>query len=78
MVCDTYPQGQERLSELMLYRNSTSEKVSLGHFHSEPQYTKDIRCDLHPRWTRDGKAITFDSVHGYSRKIYIVDVSHIL
>ena len=78
VVCDTYPQGEERLSELMLYHIETGEKVSLGKFHSEPQYTKDIRCDLHPRWAQDGQTITFDSVHGETRQIYLADVSGVV
>jgi len=77
VVCDTYPIGEERLSEVMLYEMETGEKTVIGHYHSEPQYTKDIRCDLHPRWSRDGKTITFDSVHGGTRQIWIADVSDI-
>ena len=78
VVCDTYPQGEERLSELMLYHIETGRKVSLGKFHSEEQYTGDIRCDLHPRWARDGQTISFDSVHGETRQIYVADVSGVV
>ena len=31
------------------------------------------RCDLHPRWRRDGRALAFNSVHEGSRQIYLVD-----
>ena len=74
VVCDTYPRGEERMSEIMLYEMETGEKTVLGNFHSEPQYTKDIRCDLHPRWSPDGKTITFDTVHGDTRQIWLADV----
>ncbi|OGV69869.1 MAG: hypothetical protein A3K19_19175 [Lentisphaerae bacterium RIFOXYB12_FULL_65_16] len=38
----------------------------------------DIRCDLHPRWNRDGSAISFDSVHEGHRHIYCMDVSSLV
>ena len=75
VVCDTYPKNEARLAELMLYHIDSGEKISLGKVHHPEQYTGDIRCDLHPRWLRDGKAVTFDSVHGDTRQIYLVDVS---
>ena len=77
IVCDTYPQGEERMSEIVLYEIETGAKTEVGQFHSGPQYTKDIRCDLHPRWSPDGKTITFDSVHGGTRQIWLADVSAI-
>lgn len=77
VVCDTSPKGPERLSELMLYNMSSNTKISLGKFHSEKQFTGDIRCDLHPRWSPDGNTISFDSVYEGSRQIYLVDVSDI-
>ena len=78
MVCDAYPKGPERLAELMLYHMERREKVLLGRFYSDAKYTGDIRCDLHPRWSPDGKTISFDSVHGGSRQIYLADVSGIV
>lgn len=77
IVCDTYPLGDERLSEVFIYHIETGRRVDLGRFHSEPHYTRDIRCDLHPRWSRDGKTITFDTVHGNTRQIYIANVADV-
>ena len=75
LVTDSYPQKPKRLSELMLYNIENRGKVSLGKFHSDDKFTGDIRCDLHPRWSHDGKTISFDSVHEGHRQIYLVDVS---
>lgn len=75
MLCDTYPRGPERLTQLMVYNIAENRKIVLGEFHHEEQFTGDIRCDLHPRWAPDGKTITFDSVHEGTRQIYLVDLS---
>lgn len=32
------------------------------------------RCDLHPRWRKDGRQLAFNSVHEGSRQIYVIDV----
>jgi hypothetical protein len=54
---------------LLLYNIKTREKAVLGSF---PMYTKefmggDLRCDLHPRWSRDGKAVCFDALETAAR-----------
>lgn len=78
IVCDTYPQGSAREQELMLYNPESKEKVVLGRFVSEPVFTGDVRCDLHPRWSADGREVSIDSVAGGDRQIVLVDVSDIV
>ena len=75
LVCDTYPMGPERLSDLMLYDVRRRAKVTLGKLHSPEPFRGDIRCDLHPRWSRDAKTVSFDSIHEGSRQIYLADIS---
>jgi hypothetical protein len=36
-----------------------------------------LHCDLHPRWRRDGQAVTFDSLHDGTRQVYVIDTSHL-
>lgn len=37
-----------------------------------------LHCDLHPRWSSNGKYVVFDSIHEGTRQIYKVDISHII
>ena len=78
IVCDTYPEGEARECRLLLHDRQTQQTHLLGAFHHPEHITGDCRCDLHPRWSRSGKTITFDSVHEGTRQIYAADVSGIL
>jgi len=47
----------------------------MGKFFSIPKLTGEkIRCDLHPRWSRDGKAVCIDSAHKGSRQMYVIEL----
>ncbi len=76
---DCYPQGDRRNQTLYLYHVPTDRRIELGNFDSPPEYTGELRCDLHPRSSRDGKLLTIDSTHGGNgRQIYLVDVSEVI
>jgi hypothetical protein len=76
IALDTYPDDGK--SELMLYHLERNEKITLGRLDSPKPFRFDIRCDLHPRWSADGRCVTFDSIHEGSRQIYAADVSGIV
>ena len=79
ILCDTYPQGRDRLQELYLFHIPSGRKVTIGRFYEPPEYSGEWRCDLHPKCTPDGKKVIFDSTHGGNgRQIYIVDISKIV
>ncbi len=72
---DTYP-DRHGLRTLMLWRWPDGPRIDLARLHSpKERWWGEIRCDLHPRWSRDGRTICIDSVHDGTRQIYLMDVS---
>ena len=55
-------------------RHLLALETDIGDFFVPEAYRVTYcRCDLHPRWRRDGRALAFNSVHEGSRQIYLVD-----
>ncbi|GHA35737.1 hypothetical protein GCM10007989_34700 [Devosia pacifica] len=77
MLTDTYPDAEHKRT-LILFELSTGRRVNIGKFYSPPELKNEIRCDLHPRWSRDGKQVSIDSAHEGSRQLYVVDVSGVV
>lgn len=76
VVFDTYP-SRSRVQEVKLCRDTDVEGKDLkviAKVFSPFKYDNDTRCDLHPRWSRDGKKVCFDSVFEGHRGLYIVEV----
>jgi hypothetical protein len=76
LVIDGGPDADRR-QILRLYDVAGKCQVVLGHFYSAPQFRGDVRCDLHPRWSRTGTQVSFDSVHEGTRQVYVVDVASV-
>lgn len=74
---DTYP-DKGRLQTLMLVRVADTQRFDLGKFYLPDHLKGPFRCDLHPRWNRDGTQVCFDSGHEATRQIYVMDVGHIV
>ena len=75
---DTYGSA-EKGQELFLYHVPTDRKIMLGKFASPAGYEGDWRCDLHPRSSRDGRLVVFDSPHGgEGRQLYLVEIGPLL
>jgi hypothetical protein len=69
---DTYPDAEQRRT-LYVFDTQTGRRTDLGRFYSPPELTQDFRVDLHPRWSRDGRQLCFDSAHEGSRQLYVAD-----
>jgi hypothetical protein len=75
MLYDSYPIEGRR--HLYLYDLRRREGRDLGWVASQPvddPVALETRCDLHPRWSPDGRAITFDSVHEGFRGVYRLEL----
>jgi len=71
---DTYPDRYD-MRTLMLVRFRDQARIDLARLHSpKARWWGEIRCDLHPRWSRDGRRVCVDSVHDGTRQMYVMDV----
>ncbi|MDA3961748.1 MAG: hypothetical protein PF961_13240 [Planctomycetota bacterium] len=78
LVTDSYP--RDGIQELKLARVSDGHEIQLpGMRHGAlPGNGNDWRCDLHPRWRPDGKAISIDSIDDGQRRIYVIELEGLL
>jgi len=77
LLSDTYPDSRTNTRILFIYDMREGVRYEIGEFHAPPELKKENRCDLHPRWNRDGLAVCIDSVHEGERQMYVIDVSQI-
>ena len=77
IVVDSYPY-YSRMQELVAFNLKTKEsKLLLEVFHDMRHKGYD-RCDLHPRFSEDGKRVYFDTLYSGKRQLCSIDVSQIL
>jgi hypothetical protein len=71
LVTDTYP-DKSRMSHLYAHNMNTEEITHLGRFYQPFKYKKEMRIDLHPKWSKDGKQVFFESGHSGRRQLYSI------
>lgn len=72
---DTYP-DVHGMRTLMLFDAARGRRIDIARLHSpKERWWGEIRCDLHPRWSRDGRKVCIDSVHSAERQMYEVDLA---
>jgi hypothetical protein len=76
MLTDTYA-DEESFRHLLLYFEDANEVVEIGRFFS-PFNRSGYRCDLHPRWSRDGTEVVIDSAHKGRRQIFVFNVEKLI
>jgi hypothetical protein len=75
---DTYPDVYQ-LRTLMLFDPDRGKRTDLARLRSpKDKWWGEIRCDLHPRWSRDGSKVCIDSVHSGERQMYVVDLKGVV
>lgn len=76
VVFDSYP-NKCRVQEIKIAKDSDVEGKNIkvvAKVFSPFKYDNDTRCDLHPRWRQDGKAICFDGTFEGHRGLYVVNL----
>nr|CAA9252441.1 FIG00581508: hypothetical protein [uncultured Armatimonadetes bacterium] len=78
VLTDTYPDGDGNRT-LLLWDVERKRRTDVGRFHGPTPSDGEIRCDLHPRWSRDGRQVCIDSIHeGGARQMYVLDLEGVL
>ena len=72
-ISDGYPDKQS-FRPLYICDLAGGRVTRIAAFHSPPALTGEIRCDLHPRWSRDGGMVAVDTAHLGRRTLAIVDL----
>jgi len=73
IVTDTYP-DKWREQHLLTVNISSKKNVEIAKFYSPFKYSGQVRCDLHPRWDREGKYVAVDSTHNGKRQMIITTI----
>ena len=71
IVTDTYP-DRARIASIKILKENRENLKTVAKVFAPFKYDNDTRCDLHPRWSRDGRMICFDSVYEGKRRLYVV------
>ena len=75
MLGDTYPDATGHLT-LILYSLKTGRRIEVARiFHGVATAVPAMRCDLHPRWNRDGTRISVDYCENGVRRMAIFDAT---
>ena len=74
ILFDTYPDSRRLASVKIATGLEDSDVKTIARVFSPFKYDNDTRCDLHPRWSRNGKKICFDSVFEGHRGLYVMEV----
>ncbi len=78
ILTDTYPSPDRKIYRVLLYHPGRGELHTVATLQHPLKYQVDCRCDLHPRWSRDGLQVCFDTVLNGTRKVCIADVGNIV
>ena len=71
IVTDTYP-DKRRDQHLCVVDLTTKEVKEIATLYSPFAYRGQVRCDLHPRWDREGRFVVVDSTEKGIRSMVVV------
>lgn len=70
---DSYP-DKSRMQKLYVYDTEKKVVCPLLELYQSTKYIEETRCDLHPRFSEDGKKIFFDTVYNGQRELCWVSI----
>lgn len=74
IVTDFYPDKTGKLP-LILYNPDLAQRIDVHVFVHNPRSSdSDVKCDLHPRWSRSERLIAVDTCEAGFRQVRILDV----
>lgn len=76
IVTDTYP-DKTRKQYLYIYDTEKNKATQMAQVFAPFNYDNETRCDLHPKFSRDGRYICFDSTYEGKRKIYFTAIEEL-
>lgn len=76
VLTDGYTDRRSRLP-LFLYDTRSARATRVGLYPTPRELDGPVRCDLHPRFSRDATRVCIDSAMDGSRRVYLVDVSSV-
>lgn len=71
IVTDTYP-DRRRDQHLLIANIETNEITEIATLYSPAKYRGQARCDLHPRWDREGRTVVVDSTIRGRRRLMVI------
>lgn len=77
IVVDSYPYF-DRMQVLSAYNIKTKQYIDILEVFHDLKHKGYNRCDLHPRFSNDGKYVFFDTIYTGKRELCYVDVSKII
>lgn len=77
VLIDSYP-NKARIADIKILKDTNNYMQSVAKVFAPFKYDNDTRCDLHPRWNREGNKVCFDSVYEGRRGLYMVDCANLL
>ena len=72
LLTDTYPDKYREQNLLLLTGDNKLQK--LASLYSPPRFRGETRCDLHPRWDREGKFVCVDETTKGRRKLGVLRI----
>jgi len=75
LVSDTIPDRKGRRHLFLVDLDTSCILPVLTVAHERASANAPFRCDLHPRWNRDGSAVCVDSIHDGCRGMFRIDMS---